>query len=228
MADTEYFVEYAKSGRSKCSAGKACTAMIEKGELRLGVRFTTTTPMIKYRHWRCVTSKILDNIGDPDDNLGGYETLTPEDKELVRKAFEDGFVAGGTEEEKEGAKAAAKLAADAERMRTKAAKEAEKEAAKAAKAEERAQAKAAKDAEKAAKDAEKAQAKAEKAAKAAERKAARDAAAASKPAAATKRTRKQSAEQQGESAAVGEREVDSAGRTRAAAAKRRRVGDSEE
>ncbi|KNE55477.1 hypothetical protein AMAG_01368 [Allomyces macrogynus ATCC 38327] len=219
MADTEYFVEYAKSGRSKCSAGKACNATIEKGELRLGVHFTTSAPMTKYRHWRCVTSRILENIGDPDDNLGGYETLTPEDKELVRKAFEDGFVAGGTEEEKDGAKAAAKLAADAERIRAKAAKEAEKEAAKAAKAEERAQAKAAK-------AAEKAQAKAEKAAKAAERKAAREAAAASKPAPATKRTRKQSAEQQGESA--GEHEVDSAGRTRAAAAKRRRVGDAEE
>ncbi|KNE60143.1 hypothetical protein AMAG_05565 [Allomyces macrogynus ATCC 38327] len=221
MAETDYFVEYAKSGRSKCAAGKACSAMIEKGELRIGVHFTTSTPMTKYRHWRCVTSKMIENIGDPDDNLGGLESLTPEDQELVRKAFADGFVAGGTEEEKEGAKAAAKLAADAERMRAKAAKDAEKEAAKAAKAEERAQAKAAK-------EAEKAQAKAEKAAKAAERKAARDAAAASKPPPATKRTRKQSAEQQGESAATGEREVDSAGRTRAAAAKRRRVGDADE
>ncbi|KAJ3370378.1 hypothetical protein GGF31_004209 [Allomyces arbusculus] len=222
MADTEYFVEYAKSGRSKCAAGKACNATIEKGELRLGVHFSSgATPMTKYRHWRCVTSRLLDNINSIEDNLGGFETLTPEDQELVRKAFEDGFVAGGTEEEKEGAKAAAKLAAEAERMRVKAAKEAEKEAAKAAKAEERAQAKAAK-------DAEKAQAKAEKAAKAAERKAARDAATASRPAAATKRTRKQSAEQQGESAATGEHEVDSAGRTRAAAAKRRRVGDAED
>ena len=49
-----------------------------------------------WRHWGCVTPKILSNIkaaiGDVDD-LDGFDDLKDEDKERLRHAFQDGKVA---------------------------------------------------------------------------------------------------------------------------------------
>lgn len=41
---------------------------------------------------RCVSSKVLENIGSAD-KLEGFDQLKPEDQERVEKAFEDGSVA---------------------------------------------------------------------------------------------------------------------------------------
>ncbi|KAG6330430.1 hypothetical protein ID866_8659 [Astraeus odoratus] len=87
-----YRVEYASSARAKCKG-----AAISKGELRLGtlieVRGTTT---YAWRHWGCVTPKIISNIkaslGNAEE-LDGYEELKDEDKERLRRAFQDGKVA---------------------------------------------------------------------------------------------------------------------------------------
>ena len=45
-----YAVQYSKSNRAKCAAGKSCDQKIEKDELRLGSVFGE--PQItKWRHW---------------------------------------------------------------------------------------------------------------------------------------------------------------------------------
>ncbi|KAJ1515524.1 hypothetical protein HMI55_003601 [Coelomomyces lativittatus] len=49
---TIHFVEYAKSSKAKCNAGRLCSESIKKGTLRLGTRFygrNLAVPMTKYR-----------------------------------------------------------------------------------------------------------------------------------------------------------------------------------
>lgn len=49
-----------------------------------------------WRHWGCVTSKILSNMKnsfDEADELDGFEELSEGDQEKIRKAWEDGKVA---------------------------------------------------------------------------------------------------------------------------------------
>ena len=48
-----------------------------------------------YRHWGCVTAKVISNmkeIFDDADDLDGFEDLKDEDQEKIRKAWEDGKV----------------------------------------------------------------------------------------------------------------------------------------
>lgn len=105
MSDTEgspkkggYRVEYASSARSKCKGPKPCSGTaILKGEMRLGsvidVRGATS---YVWRHWGCVTPKIISNIknsvGDVED-LDGFDDLKDDDKDRLRHAFEEGKVA---------------------------------------------------------------------------------------------------------------------------------------
>ncbi len=78
-----------------------------------------------WRHWGCVTPKILDNVkknlSDPNE-LDGFDELKEEDKAKVIQAWQDGHVADedipasarkpeGEEEEKPKKKAPAKKAA---------------------------------------------------------------------------------------------------------------------
>jgi hypothetical protein len=87
---------------------------IAKGELRFGslVDFKGNTSLYvslpcslhvadaffrsAWRHWGCVTSKIISNMKvqfeDPAD-LDGFEDLNDDDQERIRKAYEDGHVA---------------------------------------------------------------------------------------------------------------------------------------
>lgn len=49
-----------------------------------------------YRHWGCVTSKILSNMKnsfDEAEELDGFEDLNDEDQERVKKAWAEGHVA---------------------------------------------------------------------------------------------------------------------------------------
>ncbi|KAI9216871.1 hypothetical protein BC828DRAFT_392542, partial [Blastocladiella britannica] len=110
---TQYAVEYAKTGRSKCSAGKACSAQIQKGELRLGTHFeseATGHNMTKYRHWKCTTQKVIESINASENGLGGLDTLTEEDKAMVEADLEKGFIEDGTESVALAAKEAEKQA----------------------------------------------------------------------------------------------------------------------
>jgi hypothetical protein len=58
---------------------------------------TTRVELLRaFRHWGCVTSKIIENmkntLGDVEE-LDGFEELKDEDKDRLRKAWEEGHVA---------------------------------------------------------------------------------------------------------------------------------------
>ncbi|EPS95078.1 hypothetical protein FOMPIDRAFT_1038644 [Fomitopsis schrenkii] len=131
-----YRLEYANSGRSKCNGPKPCKGTpIGKGELRFGslVDFRGNTSF-SWRHWGCVTTKILSNMKnsfDEADELDGFEDLNDDDQEKIRKAWGEGKVADEDipdtarkadgeddeeeEEEKPKAKKGGKKKADAEK-----------------------------------------------------------------------------------------------------------------
>ncbi|KIJ45019.1 hypothetical protein M422DRAFT_251674 [Sphaerobolus stellatus SS14] len=98
-----YRLEYASSGRAKCK-DKYCTNSLTTliVGLILVCLFTAQAMQWNYhresawRHWGCVTPKILSNIAsslNSADDLDGFEDLKDEDKERVRKAVEEGKVA---------------------------------------------------------------------------------------------------------------------------------------
>lgn len=93
-----YRLEYASSARAKCKGPKPCAgSTIGKGELRLGsiVDFRGNTSFA-WRHWGCTTPKIISNMKasfESADELDGFEDLKDEDRERIRKAWEDGKVA---------------------------------------------------------------------------------------------------------------------------------------
>ncbi|KAI0674578.1 poly polymerase and DNA-ligase Zn-finger region-domain-containing protein [Trametes maxima] len=104
MSDNEapkksgYRLEYASSSRSKCNGPKPCKGTsIGKGELRFGsvVDFRGNTSF-SWRHWGCVTPKIITNMKnsfDEADELDGFDDLNDEDQDRVKKAWEEGHVA---------------------------------------------------------------------------------------------------------------------------------------
>ncbi|EKM76509.1 hypothetical protein AGABI1DRAFT_44775 [Agaricus bisporus var. burnettii JB137-S8] len=122
-----YRLEYAPSARSKCKGPKPCAGtVIAKGDFRFGtlVEFKGNHNF-SWRHWGCVTPKILDNvkksIGEATE-IDGYDELNDEDKAKVSAAWDEGHVADadipdsarkpeGEEEEKPKRKAATKKAA---------------------------------------------------------------------------------------------------------------------
>ena len=81
----EYIAEYAKTGRSSCK-GK-CKQPIAKGELRIAsTGGEHNTPY--WRHWGCVTGKVITNIGSYK-NLQGFSTLTKADQDMIIEAFKN-------------------------------------------------------------------------------------------------------------------------------------------
>ncbi|KAH7332895.1 zf-PARP-domain-containing protein [Rhizoctonia solani] len=95
---TGYRLEYASSGRAKCSGPKPCSgSSIGKGELRLGTLLDYNgNKSFKWRHWGCTTARILSNFKnqfDAADDLDGFEDLNDGDKDRVRKAWAEGHVA---------------------------------------------------------------------------------------------------------------------------------------
>eukprot|EP00158_Paraphelidium_tribonemae_P002660 Partr_v1_DN25544_c0_g1_i3_m20780 putative Poly(ADP-ribose) polymerase and DNA-Ligase Zn-finger region len=83
-----YRIEQAKTGRSSCKAGKSCADKhINQGELRFGsVGSFNDHETVFWRHWTCVTPKILSNVGSPEA-MEGYSTLPPEHKAMVDEVF---------------------------------------------------------------------------------------------------------------------------------------------
>ncbi|ORE02771.1 zf-PARP-domain-containing protein [Rhizopus microsporus var. microsporus] len=67
---------------------------IEKGELRLGVeveRFQGIT----WRHWTCCTSEVISNMKNAlssPEAMGGWNELREDDKERIRRAWEEGDI----------------------------------------------------------------------------------------------------------------------------------------
>ncbi|KAF8291119.1 putative Zinc-finger (CX5CX6HX5H) motif containing protein [Trypanosoma cruzi] len=91
-------VEYAKSGRGKCSSS-GCSQEIVKNEVRIGTAFLFPAPggvqdeagkerlCYKWRHLCCFTDIQLENArasGEIND-IDGYSDLAPADQELVEK-----------------------------------------------------------------------------------------------------------------------------------------------
>ncbi|KAI0826411.1 zf-PARP-domain-containing protein [Irpex lacteus] len=93
-----YRLEYASSARAKCKGSKPCNGTpIPKGALRFGslVDFRGSTSF-SWRHWGCVTSKIISNMKksfDEADKLDGFGELREEDQDKIRKAWDAGHVA---------------------------------------------------------------------------------------------------------------------------------------
>ncbi len=82
------FKQYARTGRSHCRVtGKP----IEKDELRFGtVSHGEDHDSYHWRKWESVTPRILKSLNL--NSLEGFEYLTPEDRERVRKAIIDEHV----------------------------------------------------------------------------------------------------------------------------------------
>ncbi|RUS15874.1 poly polymerase and DNA-ligase Zn-finger region-domain-containing protein [Endogone sp. FLAS-F59071] len=87
-----------QNARAKCTAKSKCTAerKIEKGQLRLGVLVESDTlKTFKWRHWGCVTEKVLQNLQEKYESIGdlpGFNDLNEQDQERVRKASAEGHV----------------------------------------------------------------------------------------------------------------------------------------
>lgn len=87
----DYGIEYSKSGRAAC---RGCEQKILKGEVRIRKTVYDTEVGMKYggqplwHHVECF-AQLRQELGwlDKGANLPGYNTLKPEDKEVVDKAI---------------------------------------------------------------------------------------------------------------------------------------------
>ncbi|CCM01220.1 uncharacterized protein FIBRA_03268 [Fibroporia radiculosa] len=95
---TGYRLEYSSSSKAKCNGPKPCKGTkIEKEELRFGTLVDIKgNTSFSWRHWGCVTRQIIVNAKksfDDAEDLDGFEELTEEDQEKIRKAWAEGQVA---------------------------------------------------------------------------------------------------------------------------------------
>ena len=79
-------VEYAKSGRSKCTL-KECSKLLDKGQIRIGTG--TLMPgadelSYKWRHVCCFTKRQLASVPSVD-GIEGYDDLSEADQGLLRR-----------------------------------------------------------------------------------------------------------------------------------------------
>ncbi|SGY34256.1 BQ5605_C002g01603 [Microbotryum silenes-dioicae] len=85
----------AKTGRSICKGLRPCAGTpIEQDDLRLGVwvEFGNTVAGFQWRHWRCVTTKQIENMRTVYDYLfeiEGFHDLDSEDRHMVERALEN-------------------------------------------------------------------------------------------------------------------------------------------
>ncbi|CAF9909843.1 MAG: hypothetical protein HETSPECPRED_009534 [Heterodermia speciosa] len=111
-----YRLELAKTNRSGCSntVCKNIAEKIAKGTLRQGVMVTIKDHQTwKWRHWGCVTPVLIANMKEATENnfdlLDGYDELSEDVQQTVRRAFEQGHVddedwKGDVEQNRPGAK----------------------------------------------------------------------------------------------------------------------------
>ena len=86
-------VEYAKSGRSKCT-WKKCSQFIDKGELRIGTG--SQMPGVdeisyKWRHLCCFSNIQIKNLGSVD-HIDGYDECLPEHQEALRRMMKGEYI----------------------------------------------------------------------------------------------------------------------------------------
>ncbi|KAI7840932.1 hypothetical protein COHA_005363 [Chlorella ohadii] len=81
----EYKVQEAPTARAKC---QGCKQAIAKGALRLGVliKHPDFPDWWKWRHWECVTARVVTNM-EAASNLQGLEELTQEYQNVVHATF---------------------------------------------------------------------------------------------------------------------------------------------
>ena len=87
-------VEYAKSGRSKCT-WKKCSQFIEKGELRVGSGsqmpgMDDGSLTYKWRHLCCFSTIQIKNLGSVD-HIDGYDECLPQHQEALRRMMKGEF-----------------------------------------------------------------------------------------------------------------------------------------
>ncbi|KAF2487891.1 hypothetical protein BDY17DRAFT_320403 [Neohortaea acidophila] len=89
-----YRVEISQGGRAGCSAThcKKEGIKIQKGEIRQGTQVTIQgNTTMKWRHWGCVTPKVLSNWNETSEGnpelIDGFEELPPKAQEKVRRAL---------------------------------------------------------------------------------------------------------------------------------------------
>jgi len=97
MAQNNYYVEYATTGRATCK-NKKCGKKIDKDILRIGkrfpsARFTDDGEQTDWYHWNCVfdalsrarkTTKRIESV----DDLVGFNGLADAEQKLLKKAIE--------------------------------------------------------------------------------------------------------------------------------------------
>ncbi|KAJ7227933.1 poly polymerase and DNA-ligase Zn-finger region-domain-containing protein [Mycena rebaudengoi] len=100
----KYFLEYARSDRSKCSSEPNCKGSdncIPKGHLRLGKCRNDDSGVFQeksvyaWRHWGCVKAvqfTCMKKYIQEAAAIAGYENLTPEDQARVSAAWRAGRV----------------------------------------------------------------------------------------------------------------------------------------
>ncbi|RPD56945.1 zf-PARP-domain-containing protein [Lentinus tigrinus ALCF2SS1-7] len=92
-----YRLEYTRSSRSRCTGPRPWKGTnIEKGGLRFGSFAGNMAFPWEWRHWGCVTPHILNNLKksfSQAEELDGFDELSEEDQERVKKAWEEGHVA---------------------------------------------------------------------------------------------------------------------------------------
>jgi len=124
MANNNYSIEYAKTGRSACKNSK-CKGKIEKDALRIGKkfpssRFTDDGEQTDWYHWNCMFDALTRARKDTkkiesENDLQGFIGLADADQALIRKAIKNGSFpppgqggdtggGGGSESEKEAKK----------------------------------------------------------------------------------------------------------------------------
>ncbi|MCJ1360973.1 hypothetical protein MMC16_000068 [Acarospora aff. strigata] len=94
-----YRLEISKGSRAGCRS-KECldnAVKIQKGELRFGTQVEIQEKQAwHWRHWGCVTPRQLTNWNETTegnvDYLDGYDEITPELQEKVKRALEQGHV----------------------------------------------------------------------------------------------------------------------------------------
>ncbi|KZT34554.1 zf-PARP-domain-containing protein, partial [Sistotremastrum suecicum HHB10207 ss-3] len=82
----------------KYEGPKPCSGtVLEKGTLRLGSLVDIRgNQSFQWRHWGCTTAKLIENMKKElteAEDLDGFDDITPENQEKIRKAWEEGHVA---------------------------------------------------------------------------------------------------------------------------------------
>jgi len=118
MADNEFKVEYAKTGRAACKDTQ-CKQNIDKGSLRIGkLKANFFDPegdkLVDWFHAECAFNALTRARGatkriDSSDDLQGFEDITPEDQQLlestIKRYVDSGYAKSGGAKRKKASKA---------------------------------------------------------------------------------------------------------------------------